>query len=46
VRIGNPSECAAVNWKVRKSAIVLYCLYLSVIKRGCNRIANKYNHLN
>jgi hypothetical protein len=25
--------CAMGNWKVCKSAIVLYCLYLSVIKR-------------
>jgi hypothetical protein len=29
----NPSACAMVNWKVCKSAIVLYCPYLSVIKR-------------
>jgi hypothetical protein len=29
----NPSECVTVNWKACKSAIALYCLYLSVIKR-------------
>jgi hypothetical protein len=27
VKAGNPSACAMVNWKVCKSAIVLYCLY-------------------
>jgi hypothetical protein len=31
----NPSACATVNWKVCKSAIALYCLYLNVIKREC-----------
>jgi hypothetical protein len=35
VETGNPSACAVVNWKVCKSAIALYCLYLSVIKREC-----------
>jgi hypothetical protein len=39
----NPSVCAAVNWKVCKSAIAL-CL--SVIKRTCNQDANKSSHLN
>jgi hypothetical protein len=33
VKTGNPSACATVNWKVCKSAIVLYCC--SVIKREC-----------
>jgi hypothetical protein len=46
VETENPSACATVNWKVCKSAIVLYCLYLSVIKRGCNQGAIKCNHLN
>jgi hypothetical protein len=31
----NPSTCVTVNWKVCKLAIVLYCLYLNVIKREC-----------
>jgi hypothetical protein len=31
----DPNACATVNWKVYKSAIALYCLYLSVIKREC-----------
>jgi hypothetical protein len=35
VKTGNPSACATVNWKVCKSAIALYCLYFSVIKREC-----------
>jgi hypothetical protein len=35
VKAGNPSACAEVNWKLCKSAIALYCLYLSVIKREC-----------
>jgi hypothetical protein len=35
VKTEDPSVCAMVNWKVCKSAIVLYCLYLSVIKREC-----------
>jgi hypothetical protein len=46
VKIENPSACAVVNWKVSKSAIALYCLYLSVIKRSCNQSANKFNHPN
>jgi hypothetical protein len=46
VKTGNPSACTAVNWKVCKSAIALYCLYLSVIKGGCNQGANKSNHPN
>jgi hypothetical protein len=33
VEIENPGACATVNWKVCKSAIVMYCLYVSVIKR-------------
>jgi hypothetical protein len=33
VKTEDPSACATVNWKVCKSAIPLYCLYLSVIKR-------------
>jgi hypothetical protein len=43
---GNSSARTAVNWKVRKSAIALYCLYLNVIKRDCNQCANKSNHAN
>jgi hypothetical protein len=39
----NPSACATVNWKVCKSAIALY---LSVIKRTCNRSSNKSNQPN
>jgi hypothetical protein len=35
VEIENPSVCAIVNWKVCRSAIALYCMYLSVIKREC-----------
>jgi hypothetical protein len=35
VETENSSACAVVNWKVCKSAIVLYCFYLSVIKREC-----------
>jgi hypothetical protein len=46
VKTGDPSACAAVNWNVCKSAIALYCPYLSVIKRGCNQGANKSNHPN
>jgi hypothetical protein len=33
VKTENPSACAAVNWKLCKSAIALY---LNVIKRTCN----------
>jgi hypothetical protein len=36
VKMENPSACVTVNWKLRKSAIALY---LSVIKRTCNRSA-------
>jgi hypothetical protein len=43
VEPGNSGACAAVNWKVFKSAIALYCLYLNVIKRDCNQSANKSN---
>jgi hypothetical protein len=43
VKTGNPSECATVTCKVCKSAIALY---LSVIKRTCNKAANKSNHPN
>jgi hypothetical protein len=47
VKTGNPSACATVKRKVCKSAIALYCLYLSVIiKRDCNQCANKSNHPN
>jgi hypothetical protein len=35
VKSGNPSACATMSWKMCKSAIALYCLYLSVIKREC-----------
>jgi hypothetical protein len=31
----NPSACALVNCKLCKSAIALYCLYVSVIKSEC-----------
>jgi hypothetical protein len=31
----NTSACARVNWKLCKSAIQLYGLYLKVIKSGC-----------
>jgi hypothetical protein len=34
VKNESPSTCATVNWKVCESAIALY---LSVIKRTCNR---------
>jgi hypothetical protein len=43
VKTDNLSACATVNWKVCKSAIVLY---LSVIKRTCNQGVNKSNHPN
>jgi hypothetical protein len=43
VKTENPSECAAVDSKVCKSAIALY---LSVIKGTCNQRANKSNHPN
>jgi hypothetical protein len=39
----NPSACATVNWKLCKSGMAL-CL--SMIKRTCNRGANKFNHQN
>jgi hypothetical protein len=35
VETENPSACATVNWKVCKSAIALYHLYLNVIKGEC-----------
>jgi hypothetical protein len=35
VKIENPSEFPAVNWKVCKSAIALYCLNVNVNKREC-----------
>jgi hypothetical protein len=35
VETENPSACATVGCKACKSAIALYCLYLSVIKREC-----------
>jgi hypothetical protein len=37
VKTGNPSACATVNWKVYKSAIVLY---LNVIKRDYSQSDN------
>jgi hypothetical protein len=43
VKTENPSACVTVNWKVCKSAIALY---LSVIKRTCNKVANKSTHPN
>jgi hypothetical protein len=41
VETENPSACAKMNCKLCKSAIALY---LNVIKRTCNRRANKSNH--
>jgi hypothetical protein len=35
VETDNPNACTTVNWSVCKSAIALYCLHLSVIKREC-----------
>jgi hypothetical protein len=35
VETDNPNACATVNWKVCKSAVALYCLYLSVITKEC-----------
>jgi hypothetical protein len=35
VKTENPSVCATMNREVCKSAIALYCLYLSVIKSVC-----------
>jgi hypothetical protein len=46
VKTEQPSGCVTVNWKVRKSAVALYGLYLTVIKRGFDRSANKSNHPN
>jgi hypothetical protein len=43
VETENPSAYATVNWKVCKSVTALY---LGVIKRTCNRGANKSNHPN
>jgi hypothetical protein len=43
VKTENPSAFATVNWKMCKSAIALY---LNMIKRTCNRSANKSNHPN
>jgi hypothetical protein len=43
VETENPSACAAVDWKLCKSAAALY---LSVIKRTCNTGANKSNYPN
>jgi hypothetical protein len=31
----NPSACATVNWKVCKSAIALYFMYLCVFQSEC-----------
>jgi hypothetical protein len=41
VKTGNPSVCATVDWKVCR---IVTALQLSVIKRTCNRSANKSNH--
>jgi hypothetical protein len=41
VKTSNLSASATVDLKLCKSAIALY---LSVIKRTCNRIANKPSH--
>jgi hypothetical protein len=39
----NPSACATVNCKLCKSAIALYCVYLTVfVKEG----VNKSSHMN
>jgi hypothetical protein len=43
VETEKPSACETVNCKLCKSAIALY---LSVIKRTCNRNAKKSNHPN
>jgi hypothetical protein len=43
VKTENPSACATVSCKLCKSAIALY---LSVIKRTCNKVDNKSNHPN
>jgi hypothetical protein len=47
----NPSVCATVNWKVRISAIALYCLCVSITKSECvtqlliNSIIRNRTHL-
>jgi hypothetical protein len=46
VKTRNPSGRAAVKCKLCKSGVVLYCLYLSVIRRSCNQSVNKSNHPN
>jgi hypothetical protein len=46
VKTENPSVCVTVKCKLCKSAITLYSLYLSVIKRDYNQSANKANHPN
>jgi hypothetical protein len=46
VRTGNSDACASLKWEVCKSAIALYCLECSVIKRDCSQNANKSNHPN
>jgi hypothetical protein len=43
VTTDTPNACATVNWKLCKSAIALY---LNVIKRTCDKGANKSNHPN
>jgi hypothetical protein len=35
LKTGNPSACATMKWKVFKSSIALYYLYLIVSKRVC-----------
>jgi hypothetical protein len=44
VKTENPSARATVNWEVLCKSVI--ALYLSVIKRTCNRSANKSNHPN
>jgi hypothetical protein len=44
VEAENHTATETVNWKVCKSAITLYCLYLSVIKMDCSQSANKAIH--
>jgi hypothetical protein len=48
MEIENPSACATVNWKVCKSAIVLFIFPVFKYNQEivCNRSANKSNHPN
>jgi hypothetical protein len=47
VETENPSASGTVNWKLCKSAIALYCLYLRVfVKEGVNKSTDpNYNSL-